>query len=100
MSGVVRLMVSLVVGLVLGIGYNAWPIDTQGAFATGASGAIQHLDIMSYCSGMLVGILLWQISSVPWAALPQRVNTYLASQMHFYQFVALGGACVAILAYF
>lgn len=98
MSGIVRLMVSLVVGLALGISYNAWPIAGDVSFASGRS-AVHTIDIMSYVSGMMVGIVLWQISSVPWAQLPQQVNAYLASQMHFYQFVVLGAACVAVLVY-
>lgn len=100
MSGIVRFLLSVIVGLALGISYNAWPVDGGGGGMSISGTPLQALDIMSYVSGMLVGMGLWQIGSVPWSALPQRASTFLASQVHFYQFIAFGGACVAIFVYF
>jgi hypothetical protein len=98
MSGLVKASFLLFVGLALGICYNAWPI--AGNAVVTATGEMVAIDMMSYVAGLLVGMTLWQIGSVPWVELPLKIQQYLAAQMHFYQFVAVGGACVLVLIYF
>lgn len=98
MTGFVRVCVLLVAGLALGIGYNAWP-GAGGADYASADGN-GTFDVVSYASGLVVGMMLWQIGSVPWSALPARLHQYLMSQMHFYQFAMMGAACLFVLIYF
>ena len=100
MTGFVQVLVLLLIGLALGIGFNESSIGAEfGLVSASASGAAR-LDMTSYAAGLLVGMLLWQVGSVPWGALPARLQSYLVSQVHFYQFMAIGAACVAVLIYF
>jgi hypothetical protein len=92
MSGVVKASFLLFVGLALGVCFNEWPI-TGDAVVT-ATGDLGVIDMMSYAAGLVAGMVLWQIGSVPWVELPGKVQHYMAAQMHFYQFVVVGGACV------
>jgi len=100
MSGLVKVLVLLFVGLALGVGYNAWPI-AGGAYlsATGTAGVAPAIDIISYATGITVGMLLWQLGSVPWVEMPVHVQKYLASKMEFYQLLIFGGACIGVLLY-
>lgn len=99
MSGLVRIIISMLVGLALGIVYNAWmPLDLA-SLRGGPGGQPVVFDMVSYGAGLLVGMVLWQVGNVPWSALPGYVQTYLASQMQFYQFVIVGALCLGVLFY-
>ncbi|MFT7577034.1 MAG: hypothetical protein ACI9XZ_003427 [Alphaproteobacteria bacterium] len=100
MSWLVRGLVLLMFGLALGLAFNTWPIAEEARFATGNGVTANSIDIFSYGAGLVVGMMLWQIGSVPWAALPKQMHHFLVSKMEFYKFIALGSACVAILFYF
>ena len=97
MSRLVKASFVLFVGLALGVCFNARAITGDAVLtATGDLGAI---DILSYAAGLVAGMVLWQIGSVPWVELPGKVQHYLAAQMHFYQFAVIGGACILVLIY-
>lgn len=100
MPGLVKFAFLVFIGLALAMGYNAWPIAADGTLPIVGRGGPATLDVMSYAGGLITGMLLWQVGTVPWLELPTRIHTYLAAQVQFYQFVLFGGACVAILFYF
>jgi hypothetical protein len=86
-------------GLALGLAFNTWPIAEEARFALGNGVAAGGIDMFSYGAGLVAGMMLWQIGSVPWAALPKQMHLFLVSKVEFYKFIALGSACVAILFY-
>lgn len=90
----------MLAGLGLGVAFNTWPVLDEATFADESGFGISGLDIISYAIGLLVGMMLWQISSVRWAAMPYRVHKYFVSQMPVYRFVVLASACVLVLVYF
>jgi hypothetical protein len=98
MSIVVKACLLLFTGTALGLGYNAWPALGLGSSIHGEilGGSV---DVVSYAIGLIVGMVLWQAGSVQWAALPTQMHQYLMSQMHFYQFIALGAGCLFVLVY-
>ena len=100
MSGLVKVTFLLFFGLVLGFSYNAWPVVSNAPYGVAGASDLQAVDIISYAAGLVVGMVLWQIGSVPWSAVPARLRAYLASQLHFCQFVMMGAACIAVLVYF
>ena len=100
MSALVRIVMLMVTGLALGIALNTWPGAQDARLLLGNSGGAAELNLPSYASGLIVGMILWQISSVRWATLPRRLRRFFMSQMQFYQFVVMGSACVLVLIYF
>ena len=99
MSGMVKVLFLLMVGVACGMGYNAWPLVIDADLPLLSDIAPRSVDMASYAMGLAAGMALWSIAGVPWVELPARVQSYLAAQVHFYQFVVLGGACLAILIY-
>ena len=100
MSGIVKVLVLMLTGLMLGVGFNTWPIVDDVAFPIGGSALERGLDPLSYGVGLFVGMMLWQIGSVPWSTLPERVHKFLAEQMPVYSFVVMGAACLFVLVFF
>ncbi len=103
MTAFVKIFLLLFVGLALGIAYNAWPLATTGLLPSpgpAANAGVEHLEMFSYATGLIVGMMLWQIGTVQWGSMPARLQSYLLSQMQLYQFVLMGGACLAVLIYF
>ncbi|MFY0611589.1 MAG: hypothetical protein JXQ99_08715 [Hyphomicrobiaceae bacterium] len=100
MSGVVKVLVLMLTGFMLGVGFNTWPVVDEAAFSIGGDILPSGLDPVSYGIGLFVGMMLWQIGSVPWAALPERFHKFLVEQMPFYRFVVMGTACLLVLIYF
>jgi len=99
MSGTVKFLFLLMLGVVFGMGYNAWPIPADSDLPILADIAPRSIDLTSYAMGAAMGMALWQIASVPWGELPARTQQFLAAQVHVYQFVVLGGACLLVLIY-
>jgi len=99
MSGVVKVLMLMLTGLLLGVGFNTWPVIDDAAFAIGTDALARGLDPVSYGIGLFVGMMLWQIGSVPWASLPERFHQFLVAQMPLYRFVVMGSACIFVLLY-
>lgn len=98
MSVLVRACFLLFAGIALALGYNAWP--ALGSVNSDANNILgENIDVVSYAIGLIAGMALWQVGSVQWAALPTQLHQYLMSQMHFYQFVAIGAGCLFVLVY-
>ena len=72
MSGLVKASFVLFVGLALGVCFNAWPIT--GYAVVTATGDLGEIDMLSYAAGLVAGMVLWRISSVPWVELPGKVH--------------------------
>jgi len=99
MSSVAKLFVLVFFGVVAGVAFNEWSA-TLPKTVGGPGQPLARLDLQSYGVGLIAGILLWQIGSVPWGELPGRVRHYLLSKTHIYQFAMIGAACVLVLIYF
>lgn len=100
MSIVVRLLVLMVLGLALGLAFNSWPIAEDARHALGNGVTPGSLDMISYGAGLAAGMMLWQVGSVPWAAMPKHFHRFLVSKVEFYKFIAVASACIAVLIYF
>jgi len=99
MSGMVKVLFLTMVGVACGLGYNAWPLAVDADLPLLSDIAPRSLELTSYAMGLAVGMALWSIAGVPWVELPARAQDYLAAQVHVYQFVVLGGACLLVLLY-
>ena len=100
MSWLVRGSILLMFGLALGLAFNAWPIAEEARYELGNGVTPGGIDMVSYGAGLVAGMFLWQIGSVPWAALPKHFHRFLVSKVEFYKFIAAASACIAILLYF
>ena len=90
----------MMIGLAIGIGLDTWPILGGGNIASDSRFVTAGVDMISYATGLFVGMILWQIGSVQWAQLPTRLHQYFMAQMPVYRFLLMGGACVLVLIYF
>lgn len=99
MSSFAKLLVLVFFGIAAGVAFNEWSA-TLPKTVGGPGQVFSLLDLKSYGVGLVAGILLWQIGSVPWGQLPGRFRQYLLSKTHIYQFAMIGAACVLVLIYF
>ena len=86
-------------GLLLGVAYNETEPMSDVAGATGIAQIPIGLELTSYGAGMIIGMMLWQIGSVPWRQLPRRFNRFLASKFEFYKFIIMATGCLVVLFY-
>ena len=98
MSSITKLLVLAFFGLATGVVYNEWSATLPETIG-GPGQPLTRIDLQSYGVGLVAGMVLWQIASVPWGELPGRVRRYLLSKTHIYQFMAIGAACLAVLIY-
>lgn len=100
MSTFVRLLVLTVLGLAFGLAFNDLPLAEDARYALGNGITPGSIDMFSYGAGLVTGMILWQVGSIPWAAMPKHFHQFLVSKVEFYKFLAIASACVAVLIYF
>lgn len=100
MSSLVRVLLLMMAGLAIGVALDTWPILDQGLLVSDSRFVAAGIDMISYATGLFVGMILWQIGSVQWAQLPTRMHQYFMEQMPIYRFLLMSGACLLVLIYF
>ena len=98
MSSIVKLLVIAFFGVAASVVYNEWSA-TLPEIIGGPGQPLTRLDLQSYGVGLVAGIVLWELASVPWAELPARVRRYLLSETQIYLFLIVTAACMAVLIY-
>ena len=84
-------------GLVAGVGYNGWIVADAPAVGAGGQpdSPFQPLDMGSYASGLLVGLMLATIGFVR----VHQIQSFLSANVHIYKFAITTCFCLFILYY-
>ncbi len=101
MHGSAKLFILLVIGLALGFLFDVFaPNVGVVPNRAGAHEVRPALEFGSYTTGLVVGMFLLALANVRWHQLPVRIQRAILSKVHVYQFVAVGGLCLAVLYYY
>jgi len=101
MSFLSMLAVGVMAAVVFASGvYGPVDLSQAGAAAAGAQSEKFRIDFGSLLLGLALGVLIGNLSAIPWAEIPRRLSGWLVRNTENFGYLVFCGGLIAILVYY